>query len=132
MPAVDGGEQFLIAFVEVAAIEAFGGVSGAIVIVMGVGHQFTAYEFAGVLYGCSREMHDSIAEEWLSAGGCNTREDILHDLSVMTDNDLVTEAMADWDLAGAEDAVSEFSEEELRGAFYRIRHSFDEHFGKDY
>lgn len=83
----------------------------------------TQHQFAGMLYRNTREMHVAIAEEWLSAGGRNTREDILHDLAVMSDADLADEAVANWDKPD-----EHFDRDELIAAFCSIRANFDTHF----
>jgi hypothetical protein len=94
-----------------------------------------SYKFGGMLYRNSREMHVAIAEEWLSAGGRNHRDDMFADLGRVTDGDLADDAIANWDAndQGGEDAEpsEHFDREELVAAFRSIRANFDAHFPLD-
>ena len=84
------------------------------------------YEFQATLHRNSREMHDAIAEEWLSAGGSNSKEEILR-LLTESDESLAAEAAMVFGL----DAHPAFSRVSLREAFGRIRDDVETRFPKD-
>jgi hypothetical protein len=93
------------------------------------------YEFGGMLYRNSRDMHIAIAEEWLSAGGRNTRDEMLADLPGISDSDLADEAIANWDANDMHRPDGEppqrFDRDELIAAFVDIRANFDHHFPQE-
>lgn len=87
------------------------------------------YEFAGGLYRNAREMCTAIAEHWLSADGCNGREDMLGFLADETDERLADETIRLWfSDEGINDEKPSVDRDELVEAFARIRSNFDWHF----
>ena len=84
------------------------------------------FEFQGTAHRNSREMHDAIANEWLSAGGFNMAEEIAQLLS-RSDEYLADEVVEAFGL----DDHSFLSRKSLRDAFARIRDDVDKHFPND-
>ena len=102
------------------------------------------YEFGGMLYRTSGQMHHAIAEQWLSAHGANRTSDMYESLSTMSDEQLADETIDNWELSETEevekwvdlpdggvdvvkvDEPSDFSRSELVAAFAYIRESFAE------
>jgi hypothetical protein len=83
-----------------------------------------AYEFGSMLYRNSRDMHVAMAEEWLSAGGANHRDDMLESLAAMSDEALADEAIEAWTLDENED----FDRSDFLAAWADVRSQFDAHF----
>lgn len=84
------------------------------------------FTFGGASYRNSRDMHDVIAQDWLSAAGSNDRGDMLHILGDYSDQELVDQAALGWALANNRD----FDREELAAAFKRCRDNFSMIFGE--
>ena len=93
-----------------------------------------SYKFGGRLFRNSAEMHHAIAEQWLSAGGANTTDDMYEALD-RRDSELADEAISAWDLSEYADddpgprgdlprRYSEFSRVALIKAFAHIRDNF--------
>jgi hypothetical protein len=85
-----------------------------------------AYEFAGSLYRNSSDYHAAIAEQWLSAGGTNGRNDMLATLSNCTDAEIASECGKAWEFDS-----EEFDIDQLEAEIRDIRDRFDEHFPVD-
>ncbi len=85
------------------------------------------YEFGATLHRNSREFHQHIAEEFLSAGGLNNHEAMLGFLRNDSNNDLAAEAESEWQLTENPD----YDHEELLDAFAHIRANFNCHFPQD-
>lgn len=103
----------------------------------------SSFEFGGMLYRNSAEMHHAIAEQWLSAHGLNSTAQMYESLE-QTDEALADECIDNWelreyeeeeeyvDLPGGEvdvrmvDKPTDFSREALIRAFAYIRENFHE------
>ena len=81
------------------------------------------FEFQGALHRNSQQMHDAIAEEWLSAGGSNARGE-MRELLRLTDEQLTFGAIEGFGLH----IIAGFDRRELFSAFLRLREQFDERF----
>lgn len=84
------------------------------------------FEFAGGLYRNVRELCDAIAEQHLSAGGCNSNEAIRGFLADETDEQLAHECIKEWfSEAGAPEGETveamKFEPADLEAAFRRLR-----------
>lgn len=82
------------------------------------------FEFLGTLHRTSKQMHDAIAEEWLAAGGLNTRHEALTQCRQSTErlaNDAI-EALGLSDVQG-------FDHKELIDAFSRLKRQLDSETG---
>lgn len=84
------------------------------------------FEFQGTAHRNARDMHDAIAEEWLSAGGTNTVEDI-EKLLRLSDDSLADDAANGFGL----DGHPAFNCTALREAFSRVRISLENRFLTD-
>jgi hypothetical protein len=84
------------------------------------------FEFQGTAHRNSREMHEAIAEDWLSAGGTNTTKDI-YQLLNLTDDTLAIEAAKGFGL----DGHPSFNSSALRNAFAQIRSDLENRFPAD-
>jgi hypothetical protein len=91
-----------------------------------------SYEFGGMLYRNSREMHIAIAKTWLSANGRSTRADMSEALATLTDDELADEAIDGWSLGEEDDdgiaRPTGFARADLIAAFADLRTDFETHF----
>ncbi len=83
----------------------------------------TDFEFQGTLHRCLRQMHDAIAEEWLSAGGLNSHEE-MQELFKLTDEQLTCRVVEGFGLH----LDGHVDRGELAAAFRRLREQLDERF----
>jgi hypothetical protein len=59
-----------------------------------------SYKFGDVLYDTSRDYYAAIAQEWLSAGGQNSRQFVRETFAEETDEDLADEVLELWEFDG--------------------------------
>lgn len=85
-------------------------------------------EFQNCIFRSQREMLDTIAEEWLSAGGSNSEETQRAVLADMSDAELAAEAIEGWGLNFPGDfggqshmEFNEYAADDLAAAFERLR-----------
>jgi len=87
-------------------------------------------EFGSFLYRTTTDMLDAIAEEWLSAGGANSKEMQREFLAEASDAELAIEAIDGWGLNLRGDfyfddpshmEFNEYTADDLAAAFARIR-----------
>jgi hypothetical protein len=79
--------------------------------------KFQSFQFMGRLYRNSAEMHAAIAEEWMSAGGSNSRADVREAFDRWSDEELADEVDEAWKLSYA----PEFDRRALIAAFGDVR-----------
>jgi hypothetical protein len=77
----------------------------------------TVVEFQGTIYRNLLELHDAIAEQWVSASGTNTKASIITILEALTDEQLCNDAIEYWSLEDNENV----SRQMLVEAFARLR-----------
>ena len=83
-----------------------------------------AVEFQGTIYRNLLELHDAIAEHWISASGTNTKAYIIKLLEYLPDDQLCNEVIEYWSL---EDNQS-VNRQMLVEAFARLRAEIDARF----
>jgi DNA-binding ferritin-like protein len=83
-----------------------------------------SYEFASALYRNSREMHDAIAEDYMSAGGANDRETMREFFAKTTNEQLAGGAEEDWELLENDN----YDRAQLVAALEDLRVNLDERF----
>lgn len=101
-----------------------------------------SYEFQSILYRTPSEMCQDIAWAWLSAGGTNTRQDMLGFLAEDTDESLADECIAGFGLD--QKAVTRYEEldqtwmetreidrDDIVAGFAWVRANFDRLSAKD-
>jgi hypothetical protein len=69
----------------------------------------TKYEFHSTLHRNSREMHQHVADAYMTAGWLNDEKDIARFFAEYTDTQLADDAIANWELGDNPD----FDREEL-------------------
>lgn len=82
-----------------------------------------AYEFGGCLYRNSREFHDAIASEYMSAGGLNGPDFIRNELNTSSPESIVSDMLRpeEWgNLTENED----FDRDEMIAAIKRLKDQY--------
>jgi hypothetical protein len=81
-------------------------------------------EFQGTIYRNLLELHDAIAEQWVSAFGTNTKAFIIEILEDLTAEQLCNDAIQSWSLEDNENVNRQM----LAEAFDRLRAEIDVRF----